>query len=138
MPSFTLPFDLEKNIALLILLGVLDHLVLKPLITHGARKKQKDATDQPSWERAQRSISPARWFFIHAIANFMVVLTALGSMWSVLRDPLNCMDSSVLNERGPFGNASAWPMIIINSVHVYHMIGGFNLSSADYFHHGLL
>ena len=28
-----------------------------------------------------------------------------------------------------------WPLTIINAVHVYHMVGGFRLTGADYFHH---
>ena len=48
------------------------------------------------------------------------------------------MDSSVHVDRSFFGSASVWPLTIINSVHVYHMAGGFNLSSADYFHHLLV
>ena len=31
--------------------------------------------------------------------------------------------------------ASVWPLTIINAVHVYHMVGGFRLTGADYFHH---
>jgi len=53
----------------------------------------------------------------------------------VLYDPINAMDSAYHTDRSMFGTASPWPLTIINSVHVYHMLGGFSLTSADYFHH---
>ena len=39
------------------------------------------------------------------------------------------------NDTSLFGTASAWPLTISNAVHVYHMVGGFDLTPADYFHH---
>ena len=45
------------------------------------------------------------------------------------------MDSTKYFDQTFFGDASVWPLTIINSVHVYHMIGGFGLTAADYFHH---
>ena len=45
------------------------------------------------------------------------------------------MDGRVYRDASPFGNASAWPLTIINSIHLYHMVGAFKLTGADYFHH---
>ena len=47
------------------------------------------------------------------------------------------LDGRVYTDASLFGSASAWPLTIINSVHLYHMVGGFALTGADYFHHGL-
>ena len=52
-----------------------------------------------------------------------------------LTDPVNAANTDKYPDDGLFGSASAWPLTIINGVHVYHMVGGFSLSSADYFHH---
>ena len=71
----------------------------------------------------------------HALANFFVVLAAAHSMMVVLRDPAHSMDGRVYKDGSFFGDASRWPLTIINSVHVYHMAGGFGLTPADYFHH---
>jgi hypothetical protein len=47
------------------------------------------------------------------------------------------MDSRIYNDTTIMGNASPWPIIIVNTVHLYHMMPflGFNLGSNDYFHH---
>ena len=187
-----LPFDLEKNLFILALLACVDHLLIKPLLEVRLKQQEQDAKDVKAWERAKNGSAAARWFFVHAIANFMVVATGFVSIVSVIRDPFNAMDTGVNSDRSVFGNASKWPMIIINAVHgtpararvgapatshvqrhvarslpfahtlaptvscvhhalaarsssrlrrthmyieVYHMVGGFRLSSADYFHH---
>jgi len=121
-PAISSTQHLVNNLAIFILLGLFDHLLLKPwLVTRGVA--------------AGRDLSNGRWFFLHAFANFWVTIAAAHSVVAVLLDPLHAMDSSVHVDRSFFGSASVWPLTIINSVHVYHMAGGFNLSSADYFHH---
>ncbi len=64
----------------------------------------------------------ARWFAIHAFANAIVTLACIVSTYTVIVDPVHAMDSRVYNNRRFFGNASPWPILIINAVHVYHMI----------------
>jgi len=115
---------LVNNVAVLAVLCVLDHLLLKPWVLKrvGPSSKKSDVT-------------LARWFFLHSFANLCVCATAFNSIRAVLDDPTHALDSSVFHDSSPFGNASVWPLTIINSVHVYHMIGGFRLSGADYFHH---
>lgn len=77
----------------------------------------------------------ARWFSLHAFANVGVVLTSLVSVWTVFIDPVHAMDSRVYNDRSVFGNASPWPIFIVNAIHVYHMLAFKNLTASDYFHH---
>ena len=77
----------------------------------------------------------ARWFSIHAFANAFVVLTSITSVLTVITDPVHAMDSRVYNDRSMFGNASPWPILVVNAVHVYHMLAFDNLTSSDYFHH---
>ena len=77
----------------------------------------------------------ARWFAVHAFANFLVVITALSGLFSCTADPLFCADATKYDDASSFGPSSPWPILITNTVHVYHMIGGFRLSGADYFHH---
>ena len=62
-------------------------------------------------------------------------MSALGSVLSILDRPFDIMDTAVHTDASFFGSASRWPLTIANSVHLYHMVGGFSLSSADYFHH---
>ena len=99
----------------------LDHLLLKPWITAriAAGKKSDSARKQAS------DVALARWFFVHSFANLLVCLTAMNSIRAVGSDPSHALDSSVFNDLSLFGNASRWPLTIINSVHIYHMIGGF-------------
>jgi hypothetical protein len=104
----------------LVLLWTLDTLIAKPLTARAA--SAKDALS-------------CRWFFVHALANSLVVLTALRSMVAVLADPLHAMDSTVHIDTGPFGSGSVWPLTFINALHIYHLVGGFRLSAAERFHH---
>ena len=115
----------------LALLYFFDHLLLKPWI-----KSRITAGKKSDDERKQKSdITLARWFFVHSFANVLVCITAVNSIRAVADDPTHALDGSVFDDLSLFGNASRWPLTIINSVHVYHMIGGFRLSGADYFHH---
>lgn len=108
----------------LALLALVDHGVLKPWVANRARAKDVGLT---------------RWFFIHSLANAFVCLASVRSLVAVATDPLHAFDGGAFSEEetGFFGAISVWPLTIINAVHVYHMIGGFKLSAADYFHHGL-
>ena len=80
----------------------------------------------------------ARWFAIHAFANFLVVLTSLNALGTCFVDPLYCADANKYDDASAFGPSSPWPILVTNTVHVYHMIGGFRLSGADYFHRKFL
>ena len=114
---------LARNFLGLALLAAVDHLVLKPWVAARCTKA--------------KDVSSTRWFFLHALANLFVCATALTSIYVVLTDPVHALDGRPgrHTDRSLFGDASVWPLTIINSVHVYHMVGGFGLSSADYFHH---
>ena len=110
-----------NNAVAILVLALADHAFIKPFVSKHESKL-----------RGQRI---TRWFFVHSFANFFVVIAALHSLSIVLRDPVHCASGDVYSDRSFFGAASLWPLTIINSVHVYHMVGGFGLTSADYFHH---
>ena len=78
---------------------------------------------------------------VHAFANLLVVLTALPGVYYTFTDPLNAMDSAVYEEGANwdfFAPASIWPIVLIMSVHIYHMVAFKDLTSSDYFHHRAL
>jgi hypothetical protein len=79
----------------------------------------------------------ARWFSIHAFANLLVCITSIPAIVITITDPHDAMDSRIYSDTTIFGTASPWPIIIVNSVHIYHMLPGmgFGLTGADYFHH---
>eukprot|EP00756_Hemistasia_phaeocysticola_P009295 Hpha_TRINITY_DN14862_c0_g2::TRINITY_DN14862_c0_g2_i1::g.170408::m.170408 len=79
--------------------------------------------------------SRGRWFFVHSFANLLVCITAMRSMFGVLSDPINAVNVKVFHDTSLFGDASVWPLTIVNSVHLYHMVAFRDLSAADYFHH---
>ena len=76
----------------------------------------------------------ARWFSVHAFGNLLAVISAFYATYCTLADPAEAMSSLKYNDSSLFGNATPWPIIIVNAIHVYHMVA-FKLSSADYFHH---
>lgn len=75
-----------------------------------------------------------RWFALHSFANTLVVIVAFKGMWASLLDPLHSLDSRIYTDRSLFGNASVWPVYIINTLHVYHLLF-FEVSGAELFHH---
>jgi hypothetical protein len=105
-----------------LLLGLVDHLLVKPFVSTRVPKKNP------------RDIGNCRWFFTHALANAFIVVFGLRALWTTLTDPHNAVDSRVYSDDSFFGAASSWPLTFVNAVHVYHMIGGFPLTGADYFH----
>ena len=121
MTEMSLTQHFTNNAVALVVLAIADYGFIKPFVSKHERKL-----------RGQRI---TRWFFVHSFANLFVVLSALHSLSIVLRDPVRCANGAIYTDRTFFGAASLWPLTIINSVHVYHMIGGFGLTSADYFHH---
>lgn len=114
---------LLNNAAVMLLLVIFDHGILSRfVVTAEACPKVRDRNS-------------ARWFLTHAFANALVVITCLRSMASVVSDPYNAASCETNTDTSMFGSASRWPLTIINSVHVYHMVGGFGLRYDDYFHH---
>lgn len=144
---------LLNNLIVFSVLGAIDHLVLTPALIRwmkkhdgaalagngGDAKKTAEAYPVPSsaprMNNRPKDISTTRWFLLHSVANFFVCVTAVNSIRTVLADPVHALDAVKYSDHSVFGSASVWPLTIINSVHVYHMLGGFKLSSADYFHH---
>lgn len=122
---------LINNAVVLVLLATLDHLIIKPFVQARLGRVKADGEKKPE----RRQAESARWFFVHSLANVGVVATSVVSMQCVLLDPLHAMDGTVHTDRSFFGAASAWPLTIINSVHVYHLIGGFKLNAGERFHH---
>lgn len=121
MPPLAIADHLANNAITLMVLLAFDHLVIKPFVSNVCREP-----------RSQRA---ARWFFVHAFANFFVMLSSARSLLAVLANPAHSMNSTLYFDQSFFGDASCWPATFINSVHVYHMVGGFDLTAADYFHH---
>lgn len=106
------------------MLASFDHMLLKPWL------KSRKAL-------SSRDVGLTRWFFVHSLANLFVCAMAFNSMRAVLIDTFRALDASHHPNTSPFSAGTQWPLTIINSVHVYHMIGGFRLGPADYFHHFL-
>jgi hypothetical protein len=121
VPGITITEHLLNNLAVIAVLFLFDRVLLCNILPI---KKHRD-------------LLSARWFFCHAAANAAVCLASISSAIAVFKDPLNTMNVDMHKDVSFFGSGSVWPLTIINSIHIYHMIGGFGLSSADYFHHGM-
>jgi len=78
----------------------------------------------------------ARWFALHFLANFLVVMASALPLWTCITDPFNCGDSRIYSDTSFFGNSSKWPVIIVNAIHVYHVVA-FPLTADERFHHYL-
>jgi hypothetical protein len=83
-----------------------------------------------------RLVAPnkARWFAIHGFANVLVVIFSFNGMITSLLDPLYSLDARVYNDHSTFGNSSRWPVYIINSLHIYHLLF-FEVTKQELFHH---
>ena len=75
------------------------------------------------------------WFFLHSLANVFICIFSVRSFINTLLYPDLCANGDIFTDQSAFGVSSVWPLTISNGIHLYHMYGGFTLSSADYFHH---
>jgi hypothetical protein len=124
MPLIDAQFAVEQlshNAVCLLVLFAVDHLVIKPCVSSRVKKV--------------RDVALTRWFFVHSFANAFTVIFGLSSVIAIARDPTRALDATAHADKSFFASGSEWPLTVVNSVHVYHMIGGFGLSPADYFHH---
>lgn len=150
MSQLTSMVQLMNNGMVLALLAAVDKLLLSPALLRRTKMKNgKSDENMPPYPISEakklpaavngtllaKDLSVTRWFLLHSLANLFVCITAVNSMRAVLSDPTHAMDGAKYKDTSLFGSASVWPLTIINSVHVYHMVGGFRLSGADYFHH---
>lgn len=79
--------------------------------------------------------SKIRWFLLHFIANLFVTIVSFNGFILCVKDPVNCMNSKKFpNSDFLFSPASLWPISMINSIHIYHMLF-YKLDSNDIFHH---
>ena len=97
--SLSITEHLLNNAMVLVGLAAVDHGLLKPFV--------KSRVDK------YRAINITRWFFLHAFANFFVVLSALKSVSIVVADPAHSMDSKLYGDQSFIGDASCWPLTII-------------------------
>ena len=105
-----------SQLLVLIILASFDHMLLKPWL------KSRKAL-------SSRDVGLTRWFFVHSLANLFVCACAFNSMRAVLADTFHALDASHHPNTSAFSAGTQWPLTIINSVHVYHMIGGFRLGA---------
>ena len=80
-------------------IAVSDHFIIKPSVRRYCSK--------------DRDVKLARWFFTHAFANALIVLTGLKAVWTTFTDPMNAVDSRVYSDTSLFGAASSWPLTIV-------------------------
>eukprot|EP00937_MAST-01D_sp_MAST-1D-sp2_P007407 g7407.t1 len=79
----------------------------------------------------------ARWFLLHSIGNFFVVVLAAPDFVYAFRDPplaLSRDHCAALARGGYFAPCSDWPTCMIIALHAYHCLA-FNLDAQDVFHH---
>ena len=68
----------------------------------------------------------ARWFFIHAICNAVIVAVAFLPALAFIKDPVAGISTNVI----PFDRSAT----VIAVLHAYHLLF-FKCSAADWFHH---
>lgn len=82
-----------------------------------------------------RQTQKSRWYSLHVFANLFVCVTALNPFFTSLSDPAFAGDPDKYSDVSMFGSASNFPLVMIISAHVYHMVAFSDLTSEDYFHH---
>jgi hypothetical protein len=76
-----------------------------------------------------------RWFLLHFFGNSFVTFTSFSGFIHCLKDPINSMNITMFPNSNDFlSPASLWPISMINSIHIYHILF-YKLDSNDLFHH---
>ena len=75
-----------------------------------------------------------RWFILHSIVNICICCFTIPGILAFMKDPYNAFIMKG-DDYGLTSPTSKWPLILACSVHLYHIIGGFNISWQDIFHH---
>jgi hypothetical protein len=111
-------------------------------VTGGSDTKKPDNASAPAASDDAAKVSPkrqrpqkSRWFALHTFANLVVCITAAHAVFAALSDPANATNALKFTDQTVFGNASDFPLVMIISVHFYHMAMFTDLNSDDYFHH---
>eukprot|EP00127_Corallochytrium_limacisporum_P006365 Clim_evm76s225 gene=Clim_evmTU76s225 len=85
---------------------------------------------------------PARWFFVHAAANLVVVTTATPALIAWFAEPETSanytkynMPHEVFSWESAFDPYSHWPLIMVIVIHAYHIVTFEKVTPSDYFHH---
>lgn len=69
----------------------------------------------------------ARWYKLHAFANFIVCLTSWRDVLNIISHPIQQISHS-----------SLMPSNIVTVLHLYHMVMFTNLTLIDWIHHGVM
>lgn len=80
------------------------------------------------------NIKNCRWFFLHAITNFLVSLVSVKSVIACIKDPVNMKFEKNLQIYDINSIYNFWPSDLILSLHIYHILF-FKLKNSDIFHH---
>eukprot|EP01130_Rhizamoeba_saxonica_P019147 TRINITY_DN9819_c0_g1_i1.p1 TRINITY_DN9819_c0_g1~~TRINITY_DN9819_c0_g1_i1.p1 ORF type:complete len:245 (+),score=36.32 TRINITY_DN9819_c0_g1_i1:53-787(+) len=68
----------------------------------------------------------ARWFVLHAIFNMIVSISSLSDVYATLSAPASALDEEAYTN---------WPLYLVISCHIYHMVAFSNLTKDDWVHH---
>ena len=69
----------------------------------------------------------SRWFLIHFVGNIAIAISCMGSVWSLLHDPIHTLMNPTTNNL---------PLDLVTILHIYHL-ARYECTTADYFHHFL-
>lgn len=83
----------------------------------------------PAAYRSRRDAPERRYFFLHAIINFVIAALSFQDVIYVFSDPLSALAST---------EVSHWPSSLVFSIHVYHVAFFSNLQWIDWLHHILM
>jgi len=118
------PLTFIISFTALVLFDVLFARSLYDVVPTSANKK-------PGKRKPQKS----RWFAIHTFANLIVCIASIKPFFITLIDPAHSADGIKYSDTSIFGEGTQFPLVVIITVHFYHMVMFDDLSSADYFHH---
>lgn len=79
----------------------------------------------------------ARWLWLHALVNWTIAILTLPACSAFLREPNNAMIVDDGVKEFMWYPSSKYPMTLVVALHVYHIVGPFRLTDADWFHHML-
>lgn len=106
-------------------------LVIHSIITYTGRrfKRQNKNGEMVTGLRRQ-----TKWYLVHTIGNAVIVALVAKDTLKTFLDPINSLND--IENYHSLSNLRSWPIVIMSSIHLYHILLYFReMTDIDWIHH---